>query len=98
MAGGHRSAVHPAVVVAMTIHDIELICRDWLTLDEVAAVLGGSAESIRAVARTYGIEALGYPATWKSLHTIWVPKAGFINWYYHHAEVRSYGQDRQSDG
>ena len=82
----------------MTIHDIELICRDWLTLDEVAAVLGGSAESIRAVARRHGLSALGYPATWASEHTIKVPRAGFINWYYHSQEVRGIGQDRQSDG
>ena len=81
----------------MTIHDIEAIQRDTLTLEEVAAVLGGSAQGIRSIARTRGLSALGYPATWASEHTIKVPRAGFINWWYHGQEVRSNGQDRQPD-
>ena len=115
----------------MTIHDIELICRDWLTPEEVAAVEGGSGNGIRTIARTRGLSALGYPATWVSEHSLKIPRVGYLNWYYrtHYVEtdweevrkaaatvtkaiallnevllaldageVKSCGQDRQSDG
>lgn len=77
----------------MTIKDVERIERDWLTTDEVSALLGSKPDSIRSVARRYGLCALGYPATWASEHTIKVPREGFLNWYRHNVMgVKDYGQ------
>ena len=130
MAGGHRSAVHPALVVVMTIHDIELLDDDFLTADQVGSVLHSSAQSIRSVANERGERGTGYHITWASDHSVQIPRIGFLNWYYgtqyaeaswaeirkaaaavtevaallngllrvlSTQEVRSYGQDRQSD-
>lgn len=63
----------------MTIHDIECMDSNVLTVKLVADFLGKDPQVIRDQAEREP-KALGFPIC-KAGHSYCIPKAGFVNWY-----------------